>query len=563
MSSHKWILLIILAINFALNVWGIEWGLPERWHPDELLDKAEMMYALNEINHNYYTYGALPFYQLELLALAPAKLGQTVFGWHDFEVRSIDTLLARLLSALMGTGIVAATYGIASALFDRRSGLISASLIGLTMGLVNLSHFATVDISSLWWFTMTSWFSVRVWRGGATKDYVAAGICSGLAAAVRFVGGISIIVLLAAYWFRRKNERRPDRLVLGAGSSLMALLAANLPMVALPCYFAIGYTKDFFYNGLRNVDGARAWLPLVGDYINATGWPLALLSLGGIVYMVWLMGQKKWRTQIWLIAAMILPYYFIVGRMHVSYLRYALPLAPFLLILAGKMLNDFMFNLPGWQRRFWQGTFVLTLVYSLAYVIVADLNFVHDSRGQVNSWLMNNILDRERIEVTSYVTDTAQWFFDITRRPHDHGEWSTRRVLASSQAYTGILTGLERVEEKAQAAGICAANLPAYRTWNEIAVERFEAETANFDLSSKGIIERRPDVLVVSELYYDRFREEAQEPEGMFFRDLFNGKLPYILREEIWYEGWPGLRPKVEFVNPKIVIYRLKSETLN
>lgn len=559
MSGHKWILLIILAVNFALNIWGIEWGLPERWHPDELLDKAENMYAIGELNHNYYTYGALPFYQTEFLAIAPAKLGQAVFGWHDVEVRSIDTLLARLLSALMGTGIVAATYGIASALFDRRSGLISASLIGLTMGLVNLSHFATVDISSLWWFTLASFFSVRVWRGGSTKNYVAAGICSGLAAAVRFVGGISIIVLLAAHWCRSKDERHPDRLVLGAGSSLVALLAANLPMVALPCYFAIGYTKDFFFNGQRNADGPSAWLPLVEDYINATGWPLALLSLGGIVYMLWLMGQKKWRRQIWLIAAMMLPYYGIVGRMHVSHLRYALPLAPFLLILAGKMLNDFMFNLPGWQRRFWQGTFVLTLVYSLAYVVVADLNFVHDSRGQVNSWLMNNILERERIEVTSYVTDSAQWFFNITRRPHDNGEWSTRRVLAESRTYKGVLVGLHRVEKQAQRMGVCSANLPEYQTWNEYAVERFKAKTTNFDLGSRGVIERMPDVLIVSELYYDRFRTEGEEPEGMFFRDLFNGKLPYELREEIWYEGWPGLRPRVEFVNPKVRVYRLRS----
>lgn len=559
MSAYKWILLIILAVNFALNVWGIEWGLPERWHPDELLDKAENMYAIGELNHNYYTYGALPFYQAEFLAIAPAKLGQAVFGWHDFEVRSIGTLLARLLSALMGTGIVAATYGIASALFDRRSGLISASLIGLTMGLVNLSHFATVDISSLWWFTIASYMSVLVWRSGSTKWYTAAGICSGCATAVRFVGGISIVVLLAAHWCRSKNKRHHDRLVLGAGSSLVTLLAANLPMVALPCYFAIGSTKDFFFNGQRNADGPSAWLPLAGDYINATGWPLALLSLGGIVYTLWLMGQKKWRRQIWLIATMTLPYYFIVGRMHVSHLRYALPLAPFLLILAGKMLNDFMFYLPGWQRRFWQGTFVLTLVYSLAYVVVADLNFIHDSRGQVNSWLMNNILATEQIEVTPYVTDTAQWFYDITRRPHDHGEWSTRRVLASSPVYTGILTGLEQVEEQAQAAGVCATNLPTYRTWNEIAVERFEDETANFDLGSRGVIERRPDVLIVSEFYYDRFRTEVREPEGMFFQDLFSGKLPYELSEEIWYEGWPGLRPRVEFVNPKIRIYRLKS----
>ncbi len=560
MSKYQWILLIILATNFALNVWGIEWGLPERWHPDEVLDKAEMMYDLQEINHNYYTYGALPFYQVEVLAIAPAKLGQAVFGWHDFEVRSIDTMLARLLSAVMGTGIVAATYGIGKILFGRRSGLISAGLLGLTMGLVNLSHFATVDISSLFWFTLASFFSVRAWRGGTTNSYAGAGICSGLAAAVRFVGGISIIVLLAAHWCRKKRERRHDRLVLGVGSSLIALLAANFPMVVLPCYFAIGYIKDFFFNGSRNAEGAAAWLPLVGDYINATGWPMALLSLGGLVYALWLLGKKRWRKPLLLLGAMVLPYYLIIGRMHVSHLRYALPLAPFLLLLAGKMLDDFLFSLAGWQRIFWRGALATTIIYSTAYVVVADLNFKHDARGQLERWLMDNITVHDEVEVTTYATDTAQWFYNISRRPHDNGEWAARRALASNQIYQGILAGLRQWQTQAQRVGLCADDLPEYQTWNEYAVAKFKEKTASFDLGSEGVKERQPEILVVSEFYYDRFRQEERELEGMFFRELFSGQLPYELSEEIWYQGWPGLRPRVEFVNPKIRIYEYKSQ---
>jgi len=205
MSSHKWLLIIILATNFALNVWGLDWGLPERWHPDELLNKVELMVEVGAVNHNYYTYGSLPFYRIAALAVWPAMIGQAWLGWHDFEVLSVDNLLARLQSALMGTGIVWAVYGIGKQLFDRRTGLISAAFMGLTMGLVNLSHFATVDIPSLGWFSWCSYMSVLMWRRGSSRAYVGAGIFCGLAAAARYVGGISMIVILTAHFLRPKR----------------------------------------------------------------------------------------------------------------------------------------------------------------------------------------------------------------------------------------------------------------------------------------------------------------------------------------------------------------------
>jgi hypothetical protein len=62
---------------------------------------------------------------------------------------------------------------------------------------------------------------------------------------------------------------------------------------------------------------------------------------------------------------------------------------------------------------------------------------------------------------------------------------------------------------------------------------------------------------VVSEFYYDRFLSAPEEVESSLFDQLFKGKLPYSFSKEIWYEGWTGFRPRVEFVNPKIRIYRL------
>lgn len=61
---------IILLLSFLLNVWGINWGLPERWHPDEMTGAALRMGYYKSLNPHHFAYGSLHYYQI-MLFIAP------------------------------------------------------------------------------------------------------------------------------------------------------------------------------------------------------------------------------------------------------------------------------------------------------------------------------------------------------------------------------------------------------------------------------------------------------------------------------------------------------------
>lgn len=558
MSKSHWLLIIILAVNFSLNVWGIDWGLPERWHPDEVVYKAEIMYDLGSFDHNYHAYGSLPFYQAIIVSVWPTDLLQNILPLNSFEIRTLNTMLARLLSAAMATAIVYIIYQLGSRLFNSKAGLISAALTAFSMGLVNLAHFATPDIPSLFWSALAALYAVKTWQTGSDKHYILAGIFSGLAAAIRYVGGITIIVLLTAHWLRKKDNRSPAALIKGLAASFIIFFVGDFAALVTPCTFLIGFIKETFFNFMRNPEGGKAFSPLIVEYVNASGLPMALLSFAGLIYALWLYIKKREQQKpLLLIASMLVPYYLLVGGMNVSLLRYALPLQPFLLLLTGKMMADFLSLLPGKEKFVWLLLLAFTLTYSFFYVVAADLTIINDSRYMFNEWLRNNIDTKEKVEITSYISGSSHWLYPVTIRPHNKAEEGTIEALQDNETYHLLLKYALYVEQKAKSAGFCPEEIPTYTSWYENARKGYREEVSGFNISPAGLDERRPKWLAVSSLYYNRFFRSAGGPERKFFKMLFNNKLSYRPVQTIQYQTpYPYLSPKVEFVNPEIIIYR-------
>ncbi|MEM7212308.1 MAG: hypothetical protein AAF479_10520, partial [Pseudomonadota bacterium] len=75
------------------------------------------------------------------------------------------------------------------------------------------------------------------------------------------------------------------------------------------------------------------------------------------------------------------------------------------------------------------------------------------------------------------------------------------------------------------------------------------------DPTMDGLRGRGPDLLVVSSLWYGQFLDDPTGPDGAFFAELFKDE-HFELVEEFQYDLIPWLDPKVEFINPKIRIYR-------
>jgi hypothetical protein len=550
---------VILLISFGLNTWGITWGLPERWHPDELTQRAENMVGGPTLNPHYFAYGSFHYYLIGAFAVLPVKVPNRMLGLMDYDTQStVVVTLSRLLSALMGTGVVFLTFVIGQRLFDQRTGLFAAALLAVSMLLVNLSHFATADVPSLFGFTLTCATATAIYRDGARRSYLWAGVFAGLAAAVKYVGGLALAVIVTAHLLRQ--PRRHRFLALACAAAAMGFVLGNPVLLFAPLEFAEGFVAESVFNSLRGQGLPRAFGPLLAQLDDAVGMPLALLSVAGAAYAVRLLASGRDRAATLLVLSMLLPYYLVIGSMRgpragpslgpLPPLRYVLPMLPFLLLLAAKMLTDLAATRHRVLRAGALAVLAVTLVYSASYTLAADLTFTNDSRYTAREWILENVEAGRTIETTSYGPSIPSSKYNVVERPHDSGIATVAEAVRQDHRYLGFQTAMARLRPWLEAIGMRGAYVP----WYDKALARHEEEAAAFDGSIQGLESRAPDVLVVSDLYTVRFQDNSS-PEAAFFDDLRSGKSAYRQVAEFQYQLPAWLNPPAEFVNPRISIY--------
>jgi Dolichyl-phosphate-mannose-protein mannosyltransferase len=133
-------LFCILATSLFLNLWGINFGLPQRWHPDEIVGLAATMARNFTLNPHEFRYGSLHFYQL-LAVIVPTYLVTDFLSLPEAAQKTVVYVAARALTATFGVGCVALTFLAAQQLFSRTAGLVAAAFLTFTMGFVNISHY--------------------------------------------------------------------------------------------------------------------------------------------------------------------------------------------------------------------------------------------------------------------------------------------------------------------------------------------------------------------------------------------------------------------------------------
>jgi 4-amino-4-deoxy-L-arabinose transferase-like glycosyltransferase len=213
------------ALALALNLAGIGWGLPSRFHPDEKADVVAAMVREGRLLPDSYVNPSLPLaLTAPVVALQQGLLGSLPPPWSD------PLLAARALSALVGAASVL-LLGLAGARVRPAAGVAAALLLALAPGVVNLCHFATPEAWVLATTSLVLLLAVRHVECRAPAWALGAGL--GLAVSTKYTAAALAVPVLAALWLRpREPAGRADRAAwLLAG---LAALAASLALAGAP-----------------------------------------------------------------------------------------------------------------------------------------------------------------------------------------------------------------------------------------------------------------------------------------------------------------------------------------
>ena len=352
-------LLLIAGVALALRLFGLRYGLPYVYNPDEVaIMSRALAFAKGDLNPHNFLYPTLYFYALfawegltALAAVATRSIASFAAFQREFFVDPTRVFVAgRLLTALLGTATVLATARLASKLEGPRAGLIAGLLLAVAPLHVLNSHYVKHDVPVTLLIVLAYLAYLRLWDAsprepGNERMLAAAAAVTGLAFATHYY---AIFLALPLAWSAVRGTATPGdalrRLAIAAAISAAVFFVCSPFILAEPATAL----RDIRANRQIVVDRAVGEIGYWGSafrylallVLDTMSVPVAIVALAGVAAALF---RDTARTA-WLLAFPVPFLLFIFSTYPVS--RYLVPLTPFLALFAAMAFE----NVARWTR---------------------------------------------------------------------------------------------------------------------------------------------------------------------------------------------------------------------
>jgi hypothetical protein len=429
-----------LALAFALRMWGLGWGLPNKlhyfsYHPDETANLWACTPELGGLDlpngqllPHFYNYGTFYLY-LSNFAISASRTvgigGPVMDANGDLRPRNLAATYyaARLVTALMGTATVWVVFAIGGLLWGPTAGILAALSLALFPLHAQHSHFFTVDAPMTLLLCLALLFACRTQQGiySERRGAVYVAIAAGLAAATKYIGGMALLALVVALVARRRAAAArtarlaaapglPGTLALALAITAVTYLAA-CPGTVLEWPLFLHHVKSMFINmrgtpDIQFINVGPGWLYIIQRNLSVGLGPvMLLLALAGLGYAAW---RREPGDAV--LASFGVPYYLLMAVASSLYARYDVPLLPLLALWIGRLLADGVrrvrvahLALRAAAIALIAAAFAFTLAHSVTILLPMGRT---DPRDQAGRWLARNAPMPTRIGFA-----TKPWFW--------------------------------------------------------------------------------------------------------------------------------------------------------
>jgi len=373
------ILILILLAGAYFRFVGINWDQNQHQQPDErfITMVAEQIRGvggigqyfdtasstLNPLNYGSYTYGMLPLFVTRMVA-----------EWRNMTEYNQITLVGRAMSGLFDLAAIWLLYLLGKKLYNQRIGILAAALYAAAVLPIQLSHFFAVDTFSTVFVISAFYFALLaiplekpepVIDRGNLRYFALFGFIVGLAGAckVNVIPVFGVIILAGIARLTIGHKRSGFR-------SLLWIMLAGWALAALTAVagFRIFQPYAFAGPGLFGLALNQRWLEVIREVTNQVAglseWPpnhhwtnrpfsyagvniatwglglsLGLAGLAGLVWAGWRIWKGEWRSHL-LPFVWVLGYFFWINIQFWRYMRYFLPIYPFVILFAAWALIE-------------------------------------------------------------------------------------------------------------------------------------------------------------------------------------------------------------------------------
>ena len=422
------ILALVLLLALVLRLWGIDWDQGGLFHPDERAflsqvydlefpegDEWSNVFDPDEstLNPGSFNWGSLPHYALKSVhyLVAPYK-------WMSiFDLR----YAGRALSAVSDTFTVLLVFMIGRTVFSSRVGLLAALLSAIAVQQIQLSHFFAVDTFMTTFIVATIFYSIRVAKEGRRSDTVLAAVMFAMAVATKFSVlplGLALVFAHLIFATSRKGDRYDSSGVAASeASNQRRITYQNLLITAVVFFVVLIVVQPYMFIDFKTyVDNISTQgqmvrrevdFPFTRQYEDTPRYFYQIVQLGtwglgpALGITVWLgliasavAGVLAQRKVDLVILAWVIPYLLITGWFDVKFMRYMMPITPFLILYGARFLWWIFEVIKSLQpSKRWLQALPIGLV--LLFTVHYSLSFMSVYSGphpvnEVSNWLRSN-----------------------------------------------------------------------------------------------------------------------------------------------------------------------------
>ena len=552
----------ILVLSLTLNLWGIRWGAPQFWHPDEVIRRSISMVSERTLNPHHFAYGGLHYTLVAAGAIIPVAVYDSIFdpkpsrlntpAHAQWEERHLVRIIqvARSISAVMSTLIVGITFIIGAVLFDRRVGYLAALFLAVSMSFVAIAHFATVDAPANLWYWLSCLSALFIWKRGDRIWYILAAITAGLAIATKIDRAVILLPLLLSALLRREGLRF-WKLLTCAALVAFSFLLGNPALIVNFFEFLDGFTRELFFNLLLDQAGPTSYARMRGYMNSGLGPPLFAAALAGFAYALYDLarGIHPPGRIVWLLATFV-PYMLVFLSKPLINIWYIPVLFPPLTIFAAHGCVEAMTRVSRRYAPLVRSGVAAIAVYSLLNALALILQFSNDSRYQAGEWIGRHVPAKATVEglrraQAPLISEDRYHLIESLPDKESHdADIRTVRRLESNRPYQRIRQGILDLEKWAgRRLGFPVRDEPYTAWFNRVAAQYEQLP----DGASRvvGIHTRRPDYIVI-----------LKHRQRNTFAALRSPNSGYRLVATFRYLNPFGVQPSFPFVNPSLYMFQ-------
>jgi hypothetical protein len=394
---------------FASGAW---WGVPAHgsWAPDEVTPGD----VLTAIDARFAGGWATIYPPLHYAVLALVYLPHRVAAALGLiELPALQTVaqltvLGRLVSVAMGTGLVALVYHIGREHFGARAGLYAAAISAVALPLTYYAKTANLDVPYVFWLTMSLVFYTRIGSRGAPKDFYLFTL-AGVAAICTKDQAYGFYVL-PAIWMAAGAlicRRRPSPPPGVPGVGVLARMT-GLAILAFVVFWNLPVNLEGFREHVRLITGpasegfrmepnspgghVRLLAAALVQVAQAMTWPLAGVAAWAAVSAV----ATRHALVSWLLVPAVSYYVCFIGVVGYHYDRFFLGIIPIGAIAAGWWLQTW--SAPGASARRWRlAAVAAALVYGASRGVALDVLMIQDARYAAERTLREHVAPADRV----------------------------------------------------------------------------------------------------------------------------------------------------------------------